>query len=53
MLSVVANSCFGNDRSSSVNSARRVQVEKLIIHSFYAYLESRFRCELLFGGKYR
>ena len=46
MLSVVVCNCFGNDRSVSVNSARTVQVEKLI-PLFYAYLEQRFRCELL------
>ena len=39
VLRVVANSCFGNDRSASVNSARTVQVEKLIVPLFYAYLE--------------
>ena len=39
LLRVIASSCFGNDRPSSVNSARMVQVEKLIVPSFYAYLE--------------
>ena len=37
MLSVVAISWFGSDRSSSVYSPRTVQVEKLVVPSFYAY----------------